>query len=144
MATMLGAAFLGALVFGRIADILGRKRVYWLVAAIMTVAAIGSAFAPSLPLLIGASALDVASTRSAVGNGSYEANPLYGRRPSLARLVTIKAAFDLPVVLGSHFLDRRTSGDSRWRRAEVFLPSLAVAIPQFWAAHHNWTLRKAQ
>src|SRR5712671_5730160 len=46
-ATMLGAAFLGALVFGRIADLVGRTRVYWLVAAIMVVAAVGSAFAPS-------------------------------------------------------------------------------------------------
>ncbi|HEX6931192.1 MAG TPA: MFS transporter [Streptosporangiaceae bacterium] len=51
-ATMLGAAFLGALVFGRIADMLGRKRVYWLVAAIMAVAAIGSALAPSFWVLI--------------------------------------------------------------------------------------------
>src|ERR1700759_4379890 len=33
--TMLGAAFLGALVFGRYADVVGRKRVYWIVAAIM-------------------------------------------------------------------------------------------------------------
>ncbi len=52
-ATMLGAAFIGALVFGRIADLVGRKRVYWLVAAIMVVAAIGSSLAPSLPVLIG-------------------------------------------------------------------------------------------
>ncbi|HEX9065262.1 MAG TPA: MFS transporter [Streptosporangiaceae bacterium] len=51
-ATMLGAAFLGALVFGRIADVIGRKRVYWIVAAIMAVAALGSAFAPSFWVLI--------------------------------------------------------------------------------------------
>jgi MFS transporter, PHS family, inorganic phosphate transporter len=51
-ATMLGAAFLGALVFGRIADLVGRKRVYWLVAAIMAVAAVGSALAPSFWVLI--------------------------------------------------------------------------------------------
>ena len=51
-ATMLGAAFLGALVFGRVADLLGRKRVYWMVAAIMAVAALGSAFAPSFWVLI--------------------------------------------------------------------------------------------
>src|SRR6266702_217579 len=51
-ATMLGAAFLGALVFGRIADLIGRKRVYWLVAAIMAVAAVGSALAPSFWVLI--------------------------------------------------------------------------------------------
>ena len=29
-AVMLGAAFLGALVFGRVADIIGRTRVYWI------------------------------------------------------------------------------------------------------------------
>ena len=56
-ATMLGAAFIGALVFGRIADIIGRKRVYWLVAAIMVVAALGSALAPSFWVLIGFRAL---------------------------------------------------------------------------------------
>ena len=33
--TMLAAAFLGAVVFGRVADLLGRTRVYWLVAVIM-------------------------------------------------------------------------------------------------------------
>jgi MFS transporter, PHS family, inorganic phosphate transporter len=51
--TMLFAAFLGALVFGRFADVAGRKRVYWLVAAIMIVAAVGSALAPSFWVLIG-------------------------------------------------------------------------------------------
>jgi PHS family inorganic phosphate transporter-like MFS transporter len=51
-ATMLGAAFLGACMFGRIADLIGRKRVYWLVAAIMVVAAIGSALSPSYWVLI--------------------------------------------------------------------------------------------
>jgi PHS family inorganic phosphate transporter-like MFS transporter len=52
-ATMLCAAFLGAMFFGRIADLVGRKRVYWLVAAVMAVAAIGSALAPSYWVLIG-------------------------------------------------------------------------------------------
>ena len=50
--TMLGAAFLGAMVFGRFADIAGRKRVYWLVAVIMVVAALGSALSPSYWVLI--------------------------------------------------------------------------------------------
>ena len=48
----LAGAFLGAFVFGRIADISGRKRVYWMVAAIMVVGAIGSALAPSYWILI--------------------------------------------------------------------------------------------
>jgi PHS family inorganic phosphate transporter-like MFS transporter len=39
--------------FGRIADLIGRKRVYWLVAAVMAVASIGSALAPSFWILIG-------------------------------------------------------------------------------------------
>ena len=50
--TMLGAAFLGALVFGRYADKVGRKRVYWLVAVIMIVGALGSAFSQSFWMLI--------------------------------------------------------------------------------------------
>jgi MFS transporter, PHS family, inorganic phosphate transporter len=52
-AVMLGAAFLGAMVFGRIADLIGRTRVYWMSAALMVVAAVGSALAPSLAVLIG-------------------------------------------------------------------------------------------
>src|ERR1700727_2760415 len=51
-ATMLGAAFLGALVFGRVADKIGRTRVYWMSAALMVIAAIGSALAPSLTVLV--------------------------------------------------------------------------------------------
>ena len=50
--TMLAAAFLGAIVFGRFADLAGRKRVYWLVAVIMVVAALGSALSPSFWVLI--------------------------------------------------------------------------------------------
>jgi MFS family permease len=50
--TMLAAAFLGAFVFGRVADLAGRKRVYWMVAAIMVVGALGSALSPSFWVLI--------------------------------------------------------------------------------------------
>jgi MFS transporter, PHS family, inorganic phosphate transporter len=50
-AVMLGAAFLGALVFGRLADAIGRTRVYWISAVLMVIAAIGSALAPSLAVL---------------------------------------------------------------------------------------------
>jgi PHS family inorganic phosphate transporter-like MFS transporter len=51
--TMLAAACLGALVFGRYADVVGRKRVYWLVAAIMIAGALGSALSGSFWVLIG-------------------------------------------------------------------------------------------
>jgi MFS transporter, PHS family, inorganic phosphate transporter len=50
--TMLFAAFAGAFVFGRFADLIGRKRVYWLVAAITIAGALGSALAPSYWVLI--------------------------------------------------------------------------------------------
>ena len=50
--TMLFAAFIGAFVFGRFADLAGRKRVYWIVAAIMIVGALGSALSPSYWVLI--------------------------------------------------------------------------------------------
>jgi MFS family permease len=52
-AVMLGAAFLGALTLGRIADLAGRSRVFLIVAVAMVIASLGSAFAPSLPVLIG-------------------------------------------------------------------------------------------
>jgi PHS family inorganic phosphate transporter-like MFS transporter len=48
------AAFIGALVFGRIADVLGRKRVYAAVAAIMIVGAVLSALAPNFATLVAA------------------------------------------------------------------------------------------
>jgi PHS family inorganic phosphate transporter-like MFS transporter len=51
--TMLAAGFLGAMVFGRYADVVGRKRVYWLVAVVMIAGALGSALAGSFWVLIG-------------------------------------------------------------------------------------------
>jgi PHS family inorganic phosphate transporter-like MFS transporter len=50
--TMLAAAFIGAIVFGRYADKVGRKRVYWVVAAIMIAGALGSALSQSFWVLI--------------------------------------------------------------------------------------------
>jgi len=50
-AALLGA-FVGAFVFGRIADVLGRKSVYALVAAIMIVGALASAFSPGFLWLV--------------------------------------------------------------------------------------------
>lgn len=50
-AAILGA-FFGALVFGRIADVLGRKWVYLSVAVIMMVGAVASAFAPGFLWLV--------------------------------------------------------------------------------------------
>ena len=49
--TLLGA-FVGAIVYGRIADRVGRKRIYGLEAAIMLVAALASAFSPGFVFLV--------------------------------------------------------------------------------------------
>ena len=46
------SAFVGAFVFGRIADVLGRKKVYGLEAALMVGGAVASAFAPDLVWLL--------------------------------------------------------------------------------------------
>ncbi|MHB2024472.1 MAG: MFS transporter [Mycobacteriales bacterium] len=46
------SAFLGAFVFGRLGDVLGRKRIYGLEAALMVVGALASAFAPNLTVLL--------------------------------------------------------------------------------------------
>ena len=50
-AAILGA-FIGAFVFGRIADVIGRKKVYVTVAVIMIIGAIASALAPDFLFLV--------------------------------------------------------------------------------------------
>jgi len=50
--TALLAAFLGAFVFGRLADVFGRKKIYGLEAALMAAGAILSAFSPSILWLL--------------------------------------------------------------------------------------------
>lgn len=50
--TALIAAFVGAMVFGRLADKYGRKRIYGLEAALMAAGAIASAFSPSIVWLL--------------------------------------------------------------------------------------------
>lgn len=50
--TALIAAFVGALFFGRLGDLLGRKRVYGIEAAIMAIGAILTAFAPNFGWLL--------------------------------------------------------------------------------------------
>ena len=51
-AAALGAAFIGSFVFGRIADLFGRKRIYGLEAVIMMIGALGSALSPSVAWLV--------------------------------------------------------------------------------------------
>ncbi len=46
------ATLVGAVVFGRLADLVGRKKVYWLVAAIMAIGAVATALAPGYVWLV--------------------------------------------------------------------------------------------
>ncbi|MDA8194499.1 MAG: MFS transporter [Thermaerobacter sp.] len=52
--TALLAAFVGAIIFGRLADTLGRKKIYGLEAALMAFGALASAFSPNMLWLLAA------------------------------------------------------------------------------------------
>jgi MFS family permease len=118
-AVMLGAAFVGAFVFGRFADLLGRKRVYWLVAAIMVAGALGSALAPSYWVLIGFRAL----LGFGVG-GDYPVSAVlmseYANRKDRGRLVgMVFSTQALGLIVGPlialALLGAGTGNDTAWR-----------------------------
>jgi MFS transporter, PHS family, inorganic phosphate transporter len=117
--TMLGAACLGAWVFGRYADMVGRKRVYWLVAAIMITGALGSALAPSFWVLI--------AFRFVLGfgvGGDYPVSAVmvseYANRKDRGKLVgMVFGTQALGLIVGPlialALLGSGTSGDVVWR-----------------------------
>ena len=131
-ATMLGAACLGALSFGRVADLIGRKRVYWVVAAVMVVASIGSALAPSFWVLIG--------FRFLLGlgiGGDYPVSAVlmteYANRKDRGRLVGLVFSTQaLGLIVGPlialALLGAGTSSDLTWRLLLAFgaIPAGAV------------------
>jgi PHS family inorganic phosphate transporter-like MFS transporter len=118
-AAMLAAAFLGALVFGRLADIFGRKRVYWMVAVIMVVGALGSALSPSYWVLI--------AFRFLLGfgvGGDYPVSAVlmseYANRKDRGKLVgMVFSAQALGLIVGPlialALLGAGSSGDVAWR-----------------------------
>ena len=97
--TMLAAAFLGAMVFGRYADVVGRKRVYWLVAVLMIAGALGSALSGSFAVLIGfrfllglgvgGGAVHVAAVPRGPAAGRAEPGVLAARREGRAALIAV-------------------------------------------------------
>jgi len=117
--TMLAAAFLGALVFGRYADVAGRKRVYWLVATIMIAGALGSALSGSFWMLIG--------FRFVLGfgvGGDYPVSAVmvseYANRKDRGRLVgMVFGTQALGLIIGPlialALLGSGASGDVTWR-----------------------------
>jgi MFS family permease len=116
---MLGAAFCGALVFGRFADVVGRKRVYWLVAAIMIAGALGSALSQSFWMLI--------ASRFLLGfgvGGDYPVSAVmvseYANRKDRGKLVgMVFGTQALGLIIGPlialALLGSGTSGDVAWR-----------------------------
>jgi len=117
--TMLFAAFLGAFVFGRLADLAGRKRVYWMVAAIMIAGAVGSALSPSYWVLI--------AFRFLLGfgvGGDYPVSAVlmseYANRKDRGKLVgMVFSAQALGLIVGPlialALLGAGTSNDVAWR-----------------------------
>jgi MFS family permease len=117
--TMLAAAFLGAIVFGRYADKVGRKRVYWLVAAIMIAGALGSALSQSFWVLI--------SFRFLLGfgvGGDYPVSAVmvseYANRKDRGKLVgMVFGTQALGLIVGPlialALLGSGASGDTSWR-----------------------------
>ncbi|HET6795347.1 MAG TPA: MFS transporter [Acidimicrobiales bacterium] len=113
------AAFFGALVFGRIADVRGRKWVYTLVAAIMIVGAVASALAPGYVFLV------VARFVLGLGiGGDYPVSAVlmseYSNRSDRGRLVGLVFSMQaLGLIVGPLvalvLLASGISGDVTWR-----------------------------
>ncbi len=155
-ATMLGAAFLGALLFGWLADRVGRKRVYWLVATIMITAAVCSALAPTFWVLI--------AFRLLLGlgvGGNYPISAVlmteYANRQNRGRLVSLVFSTQaLGLIVGPlialAFLGAGTSSDVTWRillaigalpaAAMIFLRHKLPESPRYEA--HARARRRAQ
>ena len=141
------AAFIGALVFGRIADVLGRKSVYVLVALIMIVGALTSAFATGFLWLV------VARFVLGLGiGGDYPVSAVlmseYANRDDRGRLVGLvfsMQALGLIVgpLVGLALLSSGISHDLTWRlmlglgalpaAAVVYLRSKMPESPRFQA-----------
>jgi MFS transporter, PHS family, inorganic phosphate transporter len=136
--TALLAAALGALLFGRVADMLGRKRIYGVEVLVLAFGAIGCAFAPNIWWLIG--------LRFILGigiGGDYPVSATimseYAGKASRGMLVTLVFAMQAAgLILGPLFasalLATHLSHDIIWRILVAFgaLPALAV----YWQRRH--------
>ncbi len=136
--TALLAAALGALLFGRVADMVGRKRIYGVEVLVLAAGAIGCAFAPNILWLIG--------LRFILGvgiGGDYPVSAIimseYAGKQSRGMLVTLVFAMQAAgLILGPLFasalLSTHLSHDLIWRILVGFgaVPALAV----YWARRH--------
>ena len=136
--TALLAAALGALLFGRVADMLGRKRIYGVEVLVLAAGAIGCTFAPNILWLIG--------LRFILGIGIGGDYPVSATimsenagKASRGLLVTLvftmqAAGLILGPLFASALLATNLSHDIIWRILLAFgaVPALAV----YWARRH--------
>ncbi len=136
--TALLAAALGALLFGRVADMIGRKRIYGVEVLVLAAGAIGCAFAPNIWWLIG--------LRFILGigiGGDYPVSATimseYAGKASRGMLVTLvftmqAAGLILGPLFASALLSTKLSHDIIWRVLVAFgaVPALAV----YWQRRH--------
>jgi MFS transporter, PHS family, inorganic phosphate transporter len=136
--TALLAAAIGALLFGRVADMLGRKRIYGVEVLVLAFGAIGCAFAPNIWWLIG--------LRFILGigiGGDYPVSATimseYAGKASRGLLVTLvftmqAAGLILGPLLASALLATHLSHNIIWRILVAFgaVPALAV----YWQRRH--------
>ena len=126
------AAFFGALIFGRIADVIGRKTIYTVVAVIMIIGAIASALAPGFLFLV------IARFVLGLGiGGDYPVSAVlmseYSNRQDRGRLVGLVFSMQaLGLIVGPLvalvLLSSGISGNLTWRLLLGFgaLPAAAV------------------
>lgn len=136
--TALLASALGALLFGRVADMVGRKRIYGVEVLVLAAGAIACSFAPSIWWLIG--------FRFILGigiGGDYPVSATimseYAGKASRGMLVTLvftmqAAGLILGPLLASALLATHMSHDLVWRILVGFgaVPALAV----YWSRRH--------
>ncbi len=136
--TALLASAIGAMLFGRVADMLGRKRIYGVEVLVLAAGAIGCAFSPNIWWLIG--------LRFVLGigiGGDYPVSATimseYAGKRTRGMLVTLvftmqAAGLILGPLLASALLATRLSHDLVWRILLGFgaVPALAV----YWQRRH--------
>jgi len=131
----LAAAFLGALAFGRIADLVGRTRVYWVVGVILVTGALASALAPSFWMLV------LARFVLGIGiGGDYPVSAVlmseYANRQDRGKLVgMVFAAQALGLIVGPlvalALLGSGTSHSLAWR-VMLGLGAIPAAVVIYW------------
>lgn len=145
--TVLIGAVIGAITSGKLADIIGRKRMIIINAVIFSIGAIGCAFAPSVTILI----IMRIIIGFAIGITSYVV-PMYISEISPTRsrgaLVTLNQLMITIGILVSYITDFILSNDNnmaswRWMFLVGFIPALILLIGMFFLPETpRWLISK--